>query len=454
MGGFDIYKSVKQSNGTWGDPVNMGYPINGPDDDLFYRQTSDPNLALFTSKRSGGFGGLDVYYIRNDLRIPFVLSGNVSDVETRKTLQATVRLFDRKTNMPVGIAINDTIQHGYVLSMEDIGDFYMQADAPGYRSTTDDFINPKTRHAKLYHDFALERLLNPYSLYGTVTDERTGKPVQAEILFKLPGNDDILYRAVSDGNTGFYNITMEDKVDIDVSLRATEYFDHNDLLALKNVEDDTGVKNFSMKRSIPIYIVTGTIKDERDGRALRANVKLTKPDEDLFTHTVTDEKGNYELISKERGPFNIEVTSEGYFFADADLHFEGDSIEVIRNITLKKIEVGAKMVIGNILFNSGNANLRPESYAAMNRLVELMRENPTLKIEVSGHTDNVGSAANNKTLSNNRAITVRNYLTSQGIAADRLEYNGYGPDRPIAPNNTEEGRASNRRVEVEVLSFK
>ena len=112
------------------------------------------------------------------------------------------------------------------------------------------------------------------------------------------------------------------------------------------------------------------------------------------------------------------------------------------------------MVIGNILFNSGNANLRPESYAAMDRLVELMRENPSLKIEVSGHTDNTGSVATNRTLSSNRALAVRNYLTSQGVAADRLEYNGYGPDRPIAPNNNEDGRAANRRVEVEVLSFK
>ena len=71
FGGYDIYQSVRTSSGTWGEPVNMGYPINGPDDDLFYRLTSDTTLALFSSKRSGGFGGLDIYYIKKDLRIPF-----------------------------------------------------------------------------------------------------------------------------------------------------------------------------------------------------------------------------------------------------------------------------------------------------------------------------------------------------------------------------------------------
>ena len=87
----------------------------------------------------------------------------------------------------------------------------------------------------------------------------------------------------------------------------------------------------------------------------------------------------------------------------------------------------------------------------MNRLVNLLRENPGVRIEVSGHTDNVGSAAVNRTLSRNRALSVRNYLVSQGIAAERVQYNGYGFDRPIAPNTTEEGRAANRRVEIEIL---
>jgi len=124
---------------------------------------------------------------------------------------------------------------------------------------------------------------------------------------------------------------------------------------------------------------------------------------------------------------------------------------VTHDLTLTKEEIGAKMVIENILFNTGETNLLPESLNELNKLVNLLRESPNIKIEVSGHTDNTGSEATNKTLSNSRALSVRNYLVSQGISGERIGYNDYGFDRPIASNNTEEGRAANRRVEIKIL---
>ena len=454
FGGYDIYKSEKLPNGTWGNPVNMGYPVNSPDDDLFYRTTSDPNLALLSSKRSGGFGGLDIYYIRNDLRIPFELSGNVTDIKTGRTLDATVRLYDRTTNMPVASIGNDTILQRYVLNMEDVGDFYLQADAAGYRSVIADFKNPTTRHSKLYQSFELEKLLHPYTLNGYVSDVRTGRPVQAEVILKMQNNDQTLYRTVSDAVTGFYSLTIEDKENFELSLRAPEYFDHNEPLQLKAVADESGTKNITMQRSIMIYIVTGIVTAEDHTTPLTANITLSRVDDDSFTQRATSEKeeyGKYEITVTDVGPFLMEVTSEGYFFANSVLEFTLDSTLVIRNFALQKMEAGVKIVIENILFTTGAASLRPESFVELNKLVNLLKENPSVRIEVSGHTDNVGSATSNRTLSRNRALTVRNYLISQGIAGERVEYNGYGFDRPIAPNTSEEGRAANRRVEIEIL---
>ena len=453
MGGYDVYKSVKKENGSWSDPANMGYPINSPDDDLFYRQTSDTTLALFTSKRSGGFGGLDVYYIKKDLRIPFELSGNVTDVKTGQTLPATIRLFDRANDMPVGTALNDTLLQRYVLNMDDIGDYYLQAEAPGYRSSQmEDFVNPTKRHSKLQQNFELEKLLHPYTLNGYVTDVRTGKPVQAEIIIKPTGKEDVLIRTVSSGASGFFSLTMEDKDDIDILLRATDYFDHNESMPLKNVAESAGSKNFTLQRSKIIYSVAGIITSE-DATPIKANISVNKVSDDQFVQDISsEENGKYELILNEPGPFLLEITSEGHFFANHVLQFHEDSMLIIRNFALKKMEVGVKIVIDNILFNTGASSLRPESFAALNKLVNLLRENPNVRIEVAGHTDNTGSATTNKTLSKNRALTVRNYLISQGIVGERVEYNGYGPDRPIAPNNTEEGRAANRRVEIEILN--
>ena len=452
FGGYDIYKSVRKSNGMWGEPVNMGYPINGPDDDLFYRLTSDSTLALFSSKRSGGFGGLDVYYIKKDLRIPFELSGNVKDIKTGKSLAAAVMMYDRTSNMPVATAVNDTLRQLYVMKLDDTGDYYLQVEAPGYRAVKDDFTNPETRHAKVWYDFELEKLLHPYTINGYVTDVRTGKPVFAEILIKQAGKDDVMYRTVSDEKTGFYTLTMEDKEDIEFVVKAKDYFDRNENMPLKNATDDSGSKNVTMQKSIVTYVVTGVITSESNATPLQANITASKSSDLMFTQdAVAGENGKYELMLPDIGPFLLEITAEGHFFANSVLLFDVDSVMVIRNFTLKKMESGAKMVIDNILFNTGKSTLLPESYNSLNKLVNLLRENSKVKIEVSGHTDNTGSAATNKTLSKSRAATVRNYLMSQGIAGERVEYEGYGFDRPIAPNTTEEGRAANRRVEIEIL---
>ena len=452
MGGFDIYKSEKTSFGMWNDPVNIGYPINSPDDDLFYRPTSDSTIALLSSKRSGGFGGLDIYYVKKDLRIPFELSGNVIDEKTGKTLYATVKLLDRETNLPVATATNDTIEQRYVMNLIDIGNYYLQAEAPGYRSLTDDFTNPVTRHAKVEYDFALEKLLSPFTLNGYITDIKTGKPVLAEVILKSSENENVVYRTVTNEKSGYYVITMADKENADLIVRAKDYFDHNENLTLKNIAGDSDSKNITLQRSITIYTVTGVVTSEGNAEPLKATISASKMgSEQTSQKAVTEENGKYELQLADIGPFLMEVSSEGHFFVNNVLQFNEDSTLVIRNFVLKKMESGAKMVIDNILFNTGNSTLMPESFTSLNKLVNLLRENPKVKIEVSGHTDNTGSATTNKTLSKNRALSVRNYLISQGIAGERVEYNGYGFDRPIAPNTTPEGRAANRRVEIEIL---
>ena len=101
-----------------------------------------------------------------------------------------------------------------------------------------------------------------------------------------------------------------------------------------------------------------------------------------------------------------------------------------------------------INFDTGKSVVKPESQSIIEQIVQMMKSNPDLKVGVEGHTDNVGSAASNKTLSEGRAKSVVSAIVSQGIAAERLSPAGYGQDKPIADNNTEEGRAKNRRVEL------
>jgi outer membrane protein OmpA-like peptidoglycan-associated protein len=450
MGGFDVYKAQKNRIGIWEEPVNMGYPVNSPDDDIFYRLTADTTIALLSSRRSGGFGGLDIYVVRTDVRIPFELSGSVTDAASGQNLAATVKLFDRAHNLPLATAQIDSITGRYFICMEDTGDYYLQVEAMEYRSVTTDLTLPTQRHAKIEENFVLERLLHPFSLSGHITDLKTSKAIQAEIILKEAGKDEELYKAVSDENTGFYAITLEDKINVNIAVKATDYFEHNEELLLKNIAESESRKDVSLQRSVTTYTVTGIVTNEAH-QPLKASINVSKTENPQSLQTVeANENGKYEIVTSDTGPFLLELTAEGHFFVNSSVEF-GDSTLIIRNFVMKKMESGAKIVIENILFNTGNATLRPESFTELNRLLNLLKENPTVRIEISGHTDNTGSATLNRKLSKNRALSVRNYLLSQGIAVERLEYEGYGFDQPVAPNDTEEGRSVNRRVEIKIL---
>ena len=115
------------------------------------------------------------------------------------------------------------------------------------------------------------------------------------------------------------------------------------------------------------------------------------------------------------------------------------------------LEAGTKFELRNVFFETAKFDLKSTSYPELNYIVDILKANPSLNIIVAGHTDNVGNAANNQLLSENRAKSVMNYLIEKGIPADRLNSKGYGASKPIQSNDTEEGRAKNRRTEIEIL---
>jgi outer membrane protein OmpA-like peptidoglycan-associated protein len=150
--------------------------------------------------------------------------------------------------------------------------------------------------------------------------------------------------------------------------------------------------------------------------------------------------------------YGIVVRQEGYLFHSENFDLPADAAyaEVVKDIPLKKLEVGVVIVLNNIFFDTGKATLRPESTAELERLQKLLTDQPRLKLEMAGHTDNVGKAAANQDLSQRRAQAVVSYLTQHGIAADRLAAAGYGDIRPVTTNDTKLGRQLNRRTEFKV----
>jgi len=124
----------------------------------------------------------------------------------------------------------------------------------------------------------------------------------------------------------------------------------------------------------------------------------------------------------------------------------------ILEIKLKKIETGNSVVLRNVFFKTDSYELLPESKAELNTLTDFLKNNPTIHIELEGHTDNMGSEAYNLNLSQARAKEVFNYLADKGIKQTRMSYKGFGYSKPISTNDTEEGKALNRRTEFRITN--
>ncbi len=168
--------------------------------------------------------------------------------------------------------------------------------------------------------------------------------------------------------------------------------------------------------------------------------------------TTNSATGKFLLSLASGGNYGIAVKADGYLFHSENFNIpEGSAYNLVnKTIELYNIKVGSKIALRNVFFDTGKSDIRPESNAELDRLVQLLKDVPTLKIELSGHTDNTGSASANVSLSQARAEAVVNYLVMKGIAKNRLVAKGYGQDRPVDTNDTSDGRQNNRRTEFEI----
>lgn len=151
--------------------------------------------------------------------------------------------------------------------------------------------------------------------------------------------------------------------------------------------------------------------------------------------------------------YKIKIEPKGFIDEVDSVNLVGETskMKISKQLYFVPIEIGQSVVLKNIQFELGKATLKEESYANLDVVADFLMKHGNVKIEVGGHTDNQGSDKLNKQLSKNRAESVVNYLASQGISKERLTYEGYGFDKPIADNKTEEGRALNRRVEFTIV---
>jgi outer membrane protein OmpA-like peptidoglycan-associated protein len=218
--------------------------------------------------------------------------------------------------------------------------------------------------------------------------------------------------------------------------------------------DIVRVKLPDMIKPEPVVMLLGRTLNAKTKNPVSAEILF----EDLVEHkevgeAISDPKtGSYRITLPNGKNYGIRAVAKGFLSVNENLELMSITqyAEIEKDLFLVPIEVGETMQLNNVFFEQGKPILKSQSFPELDRLVEIMVENPSIKIELAGHTDNVGNKEALMKLSQDRVSAVRAYLEKKGIKKDRVDGKGYGSTQPIAPNTTEENRQRNRRVEFKI----
>lgn len=452
---------AKKVNGGW----TKGQPLEGVNTPLSEGAQSvsaDGRFLVFTGcNRKEGYGSCDIYFseYKNDRwTSPKNIGGTINSKawESLPSLSADGRTMYFTSERASSIGGKDI----YVTYRDDNGNWSKPKNVGAPINTTEDdqspFIHPDGK--TLYFMSMGHPGMGNYDLYFSRLDENNQ--------WATPTN--LGYPINTKANEGALTVSLDGK---------TAYF-ASDLTSLKEGEttaftsgtsrSDTDIYSFDLypeARPLPVTYVKAKVKDVETKKDLIAQVEFIDL-ENGTTHTSseTNEYGEFLVVLPMGKDYALNVSKKRYLFHSENFGLaesnsltdpfllEIDLVPIKEKSTVDATIIKAKpIILKNVFFATASAELLDASLIELQRLKQLLEDNNNLKIQINGHTDNVGSETANQTLSTDRAKAVYNYLIESGIAAKRLRYKGFGESMPIESNDTKAGRQSNRRTEFEVF---
>lgn len=429
----DFYYSTK-INGEWILATAMGKTLNSTNNEGAHTISPDGKTFYFTAcNRDGGKGSCDIYksiWYKGHWDYPV----NLAHINSKSWDSQPSIAPDGKT-MFFSSARNGGMDI-FITRMDDNGNWSRPLALPNNintdRSEMSPFIHPDGQ-----------------TLYFT-SDGHMG----------MGGFDIFISRKISDTqwsdpiNIGYPINTYRDDAFLFVSASGeTAYF-------ASDIKGNSGMDLYMFElyeeaRPIAVSYLKGFVRDEENHLPLSAKFELIDLQSgELITSSIADDKGSFLICIPTDKDYALNVSHDNYLFHSENFSLSGNHSKIdpiIKNIDLQPIRNDVIVVLKNIFFDTDKYDLKAESYVELNILYDLLIKNPTLKIEIGGHTDNTGSKEHNRVLSQNRAKAVYIYLTEKGINSSRLSYQGYGDTKAIDTNDTEQGRANNRRTEFKVI---
>lgn len=414
-GNFDIYETFLKGD-TWTEPESFSRNINLKSNDIYGAYSFNGKEIYYSKDKDGGTNGFEI-----------MVSG-VMNVKRRE-----YGLPSRE------MAVSSTFNDGPVYLHPDGKTMYFASEGHNSMGGYDIFMSKREKSGYWGKPINLGFPINtPYD----------------DFFFAATANGKYAYIASNrEGGKGGYDIY---KVIFWGPEKSPALATQDYLLAsvAKPIQDPELASEVKVSSAANLTVFKGKTIDALTKKAVEATIEITdnKTGKVVETFTTNSATGKFLLSLNSGGNYGIAVKADGYLFHSENFDIPAGSAYnmVNKTIELKNIKIGSKIALRNVFFDTGKSTLRPESNAELDRLVKLMNDVPGLKIELSGHTDNTGSAQGNMTLSQDRANAVMGYLASKGIAKSRMTAKGYGSNRPVATNDTSEGRQLNRRTEFEI----
>ncbi len=436
----DIYVSRLQ-DGQWSEPSSISPNINSALNEGTCSISADGRTLVFTNCDQGkGYGRCDLYISRrtgNEWSKPQNLGAGVNSRawESQPALSADGRTLYFVSDRPGGYGGHDI----WISTMDETGQWQKAVNLGPTINT------PDNEQAPFLH-------ANGQTLYFA-SNGHVGMGGMDLFFSNKKGEE-----WAEPVNMGYPINTHLDQVGLFITTDGTKgYYSHEKRHSRQDIS--SVLYTFEVPKALRPEQKTGYVRgkvfDENSKKQLAATVELIdlqdgKPLQKVAADSAT---GEYLIVLTEGSKYALYVNKPGYLFKSLNFNYTAgqEASAITRDIPLSPIKANTKTTLNNIFFESGKWELLSESITELNKVVSFLKANPSVKIEIEGHTDDVGSDKDNLQLSRQRAMAVYEYLVKQQVAKDRLLYKGYGKTQPLVPNTSDENRQQNRRIEFRIL---
>jgi outer membrane protein OmpA-like peptidoglycan-associated protein len=428
-------------NGAWGIPKSISDKINTNDNEGTGALSADGRTLVFTAcDRRDGYGSCDLY-----------ISYKYGDDWTKpKNLGATINTFNWESQPSLSA-------DGRAL--------YFVSDRQGGLGGYDIWVSFLGKNNQW------SAAQNAGKVINSVYDEASP--------FVYANGRTLIFASQGHDNFGGYDLFVSDSVtnawskpenlgypintsdnQVALSVTANGYYGYYSF-DIKRIGNQRTSKIYRFvlpeqlrRHLVPTNYLKGTVTDARTNKPLKANIELVELKTEKKNSIIESDalNGQYTTVVPNGGDWGLFVSATGYFYKSITFDFsQKNKAEGLKlDIKLEPLNTQGYGILSNIYFESGKADLQEKSRTELKKLIEYLQTQATVRIEIAGHTDDVGDAKQNQGLSQRRAQSVVNYLADAGIARTRIKAIGYGKNRPIVPNNSDTNRQLNRRIEWRV----